>query len=135
MTNETIRPIATVDAESDRRRFLTITTGAALAAACGFPLFYTRNAWAAGFRNDPGSAKAVTLGFNVPQTGPYADEGADELRAFKLAAKHLNGEGDGGMMKTFKPSASLRLTHQVKFSINLWNMRSRNARSPLSCSF
>jgi len=43
----------------------------------------------------------VTLGFNVPQSGPYADEGADELRAYRLAVKHLNGEGDGGMMNTF----------------------------------
>ncbi|XDA99495.1 substrate-binding protein [Sulfitobacter sp. LCG007] len=43
----------------------------------------------------------VTLGFNVPQTGPYADEGADELRAFELAVQHLNGEGDGGMLNTF----------------------------------
>ena len=43
----------------------------------------------------------MTLGFNVPQTGPYADEGADELRAFELAVEHLNGEGDGGMMNTF----------------------------------
>ena len=47
----------------------------------------------------------VTLGFNVPQTGAYADEGADELRAFQLAVEHLNGEGDGGMIKTFKPTA------------------------------
>ncbi|MCF8478174.1 MAG: substrate-binding protein [Pseudolabrys sp.] len=50
------------------------------------------------------SGKSITLGFNVPQTGAYADEGADELRAYKLAVKHLNGEGDGGMIKTLKPS-------------------------------
>src|SRR5207248_3037902 len=31
---------------------------------------------------------------------------------------------------TLRPSASLRMTHQVKFSISLWNTRSRNARSP-----
>ena len=37
----------------------------------------------------------MTLGFNVPQSGPYADEGADELRAFELAVEHLNGGGDG----------------------------------------
>ena len=57
----------------------------------------------AGYCNAP-SGDTVTLGFNVPQTGAYADEGADELRAFKLAVKHLNGEGDGGMLNTFKPS-------------------------------
>jgi hypothetical protein len=32
---------------------------------------------------------------------PYADEGADELRAFELAVEHLNGGGDGGMLNTF----------------------------------
>ncbi|QQA44057.1 substrate-binding protein [Pelagovum pacificum] len=52
------------------------------------------------FLNAPGDSE-VTLGFNVPQTGPYADEGADELRAFELAVEHLNGEGDGGMLNTF----------------------------------
>ena len=38
-----------------------------------------------------------------PQTGPYADEGADEFRAYELAVKHLNGEGDG-VLNTMKPS-------------------------------
>ena len=52
------------------------------------------------FTNAP-MGGSVTLGFNVPQTGPYADEGADELKAFQLAVKHLNGEGDGGMLSTF----------------------------------
>ena len=47
----------------------------------------------------------VTFGFNVPQTGSYADEGMDELRAFQLAVKHLNGEGDGGMLTTFTSKA------------------------------
>jgi len=67
------------------------------------PMFYMKNAFAAGFLNDPGSAANVTFGFNVPQSGAYADEGADELRAYQLAVKHLNGEGDGGMMNTMKP--------------------------------
>ena len=78
------------------------TLGAATLGAT--PLFFTRQAWAQEFRNDPGSSADVKLGFNVPQTGAYADEGADELRAYRLAVKHLNGEGDGGMMNTFKPS-------------------------------
>jgi branched-chain amino acid transport system substrate-binding protein len=30
---------------------------------------------------------------------------ADELRAYKLTVKHLNGEGDCGMMNTLQPSA------------------------------
>ena len=77
----------------------------ALGAGAAAPTFFMRNAWAADFRNDPSKSKTVKLGFTIPQTGPYADEGADELRAFQLAVKHLNGEGDGGMIKTMKPSA------------------------------
>jgi ABC-type branched-subunit amino acid transport system substrate-binding protein len=85
-----------------RRDFLK--GSAALAAAGSMPMFFFKDAYAAkDFRNNPGNAKTVKLGFNVPQTGAYADEGADELRAFKLAVKHLNGEGDGGMMNTMKP--------------------------------
>ena len=71
--------------------------GTAVAAA---PVF-VKGAFAQDFRNDPGNASSIKLGFNVPQTGAYADEGADELRAYKLAVKHLNG-GDGGM-NTMKP--------------------------------
>src|SRR3546814_10463025 len=33
----------------------------------------------------------------------YADEGADQLKAYQLAVKHLN-EG-GGMLETLKPSS------------------------------
>ena len=84
-----------------RRRILK--AGVATAMAVGSPLIFTRNAWAEDFRNNPGKSKNVVIGFNVPQSGAYADEGADELRAFKLAVKHLNGEGDGGMMNTMKP--------------------------------
>ena len=74
--------------------------GAVLGAGLAMPTFFHRHAWAAEYRNAP-MGKTVTLGFNVPQTGAYADEGADELRAYKLAVKHLNGEGDGGMLNTF----------------------------------
>lgn len=84
-------------------RRTVIKSGAALGAAAAMPMFYVKEAWAEEFRNDPGNASSVTLGFNVPQSGAYADEGADELRAFKLAVKHLNGEGDSGMMNTMKP--------------------------------
>jgi len=79
--------------------------GAALGAAGVAPTFFVRDAWAQDFTNNPGNASAVTLGFNVPQSGPYADEGADELRAYKLAVKHINGEGDGGLLNTMKPLA------------------------------
>ena len=83
-----------------------LKTGAAATFAGAAPMFFVKDAWAAahGYRNAP-QGGTVTLGFNVPQTGSYADEGADELRAYKLAVKHLNGQGDGGMLNTFKPSA------------------------------
>jgi len=68
-------------------------------------MFFSRHAYGADFLNNPGDGASVTLGFNVPQSGPYADEGADELRAFELAVEHLNGDGDGGMMNTLQPSA------------------------------
>ena len=88
----------------DLRRNLLKGMGA-LGAGIAVPSFFIRNAWAADFRNNPANSKTVTFGFNVPLTGAYADEGADELRAQKLAVKHLNGAGDGGMIKTFKPSS------------------------------
>lgn len=77
--------------------------GAAAAGAAAMPSFFVSNAWAADFRNDPAKSGKVVFGFNVPQTGAYADEGADELRAYQLAVKHINGEGDGGMLNTMKP--------------------------------
>ncbi len=79
--------------------------GAVASVALSTPMFFTKNAHAANFRNDPGNAKSVKFGFNVPQTGAYADEGADELRAYQLAVQHINGEGDGGMLNTMKPKA------------------------------
>lgn len=78
-----------------------LKAGAATGMALSTPLILTSQAHA--FRNDPGDAKSVKFGFNVPQTGPYSEEGADELRAYKLAVKHINGEGDGGLLNTMKP--------------------------------
>ncbi|MEL6609392.1 MAG: substrate-binding protein [Pseudomonadota bacterium] len=76
-----------------------LKAGAAAGAGLALPT-YLSAASHTGFTNAPGDSE-VTLGFNVPQTGPYADEGADELRAFELAVEHLNGGGDGGMLSTF----------------------------------
>ena len=73
---------------------------AALGAGLAAPTIFTSQAWACDYTNMP-TGDSVTLGFNVPQTGAYADEGADELRAYQLAVEHLNGEGDGGMLATF----------------------------------
>ena len=84
--------------ELSRRGFLKSSAAAATIAAA--PAVFVSNANA--YVNAP-KGKSVTLGFNVPQSGAYADEGADELRAYRLAVKHLNGEGDGGLMNTMKP--------------------------------
>jgi branched-chain amino acid transport system substrate-binding protein len=81
-----------------------LKTGAASGVALATPAILTSQAWAADYCNMP-KGGSVTLGFNVPQSGAYADEGADELRAYKLAVEHLNGEGDGGLLTTMKPKA------------------------------
>ena len=95
--------MTTKSSDFSRRTFVK-GSAAATAAGAVAPSLFIPNATAAGaFRNDPTNQATVKLGFNVPQSGAYADEGADELRAFKLAVKHLNGEGDGGMMNTMKP--------------------------------
>ncbi|WP_366554870.1 substrate-binding protein [Aquibaculum sediminis] len=85
----------------NRRVFLKST--AVAGAGLAMPTIFSRPSNAQDFCNMP-SGSSVVLGFNVPQTGPYADEGADELRAYQLAVKHLNGEGDGGMLNTFTGS-------------------------------
>ncbi|MEL6518972.1 MAG: twin-arginine translocation signal domain-containing protein, partial [Pseudomonadota bacterium] len=85
------------------RRGMLKTGAVAGAAGLAVPTIFDGKAWSAGhtgFTNAP-EGDTVTLGFNVPQSGPYADEGADELRAYELAVEHLNGGGDGGMLPTF----------------------------------
>jgi branched-chain amino acid transport system substrate-binding protein len=86
----------------NRRHFLK--TGAAIGVGLAAPMHFIRGAYADTSCNMP-KGSTVTFGWNVPLTGAYADEGADELRAFQLAVKHLNGEGDGGMLNTMKPTA------------------------------
>ncbi|MDX1780551.1 MAG: substrate-binding protein, partial [Thalassovita sp.] len=76
-----------------------LKSGAVAGAGVALPTIFTASS-AAAYTNEP-TGGSVTLGFNVPQTGAYADEGADELRAFELAVEHLNGGGDGGMLNTF----------------------------------
>jgi ABC-type branched-subunit amino acid transport system substrate-binding protein len=87
----------------DLTRRGVIKSGAVAGAGLALPTIFTASS-AAAYVNEP-TGSTVTLGFNVPQTGPYADEGADELRAYMLAVEHLNGEGDGGMMNTFSSKA------------------------------
>ena len=80
----------------NRRSLLKGT--AAVGAGLATPTIFSSKAWAAGYTNEP-KGGTVTFGFNVPQTGAYADEGADELRAYELAVEHINGGGDGGMAR------------------------------------
>ncbi|MEC3860390.1 substrate-binding protein [Mesobacterium sp. TK19101] len=80
-----------------------LKSGAVAGAGVAMPTIFTASS-AAAYTNEP-TGSTVTLGFNVPQTGPYAEEGLDELRAQELAVEHLNGEGDGGMLNTFSSKA------------------------------
>ena len=80
-----------------------LKTVAVAGAGVALPTIFTASS-AAAFTNEP-TGGSVTLGFNVPQTGPYADEGNDELLAQQLAVEHLNGEGDGGCLNTFTSKA------------------------------
>ena len=80
-----------------------IKTGAIAGAGLALPT-YLRADTDSGFTNAP-TGSTVKFGFNVPQSGPYAEEGLDELRAQELAVEHLNGMGDGGMMNTFSSKA------------------------------
>ncbi|HEX5999434.1 MAG TPA: branched-chain amino acid ABC transporter substrate-binding protein, partial [Hyphomicrobiaceae bacterium] len=87
----------------NRRHFLR--AGATVGVGLAAPMHFIRGAYAEDISCNMPKGKTVTFGWNVPLTGAYADEGADELKAFQLAVKHLNGEGDGGMLKTMKPTA------------------------------
>ena len=83
-----------------------LKAGAVSGVALAAPMHFIRGAYAQDKMscNMP-TGDTVKFGFNVPLTGAYADEGADELRAYQLAVKHLNGEGDGGMLPTFSSKA------------------------------
>ena len=76
-----------------------LKSGAVAGAGLAVPTIFTASSVAA-YTNEP-TGSSVKIGFNVPQTGPYAEEGLDELRAQELAVEHLNGMGDGGMLNTF----------------------------------
>ncbi len=80
-----------------------LKSGAIAGAGLATPIIFTGSS-AAAFTNEP-TGDTVKIGFNVPQTGPYSEEGLDELRAQQLAIEHLNGEGDGGMLNTFSSKA------------------------------
>ncbi len=80
-----------------------LKSGAVASTGLALPTIFTASS-AAAYTNEP-TGSSVVLGFNVPQTGPYAEEGNDELLAQQLAVEHLNGEGDGGCLNTFSSKA------------------------------
>ena len=91
--------------DNTRRRFLQ--RGAVGAAVSVSPWVLPGNLAAdsivvSDYTNRPDNDRVV-FGFTVPQSGPFESEGADELRAFELAVDHLNGAGDGGMLRTMQP--------------------------------
>ena len=67
------------------------------------PLVFSKGAWAQEFCNNP-TGDTVTLGLNLPLTGTYAEEGADEQKAYELAIAHLNGEGDVVLIAVLAPT-------------------------------
>jgi len=86
-----------------RRRVLQ--TGMAGIITSGVaPLVFTKGAWAQEFCNNP-TGDTVVFGLNLPLTGTYAEEGADEQKAYELAIAHINGEGDGGLSNVLAPTA------------------------------
>jgi branched-chain amino acid transport system substrate-binding protein len=89
--------------KTDLTRRGVLKTGAVAGAGLAVPTIFTAGS-ASAFTNEP-MGGSVTLGFNVPQTGPYAEEGNDELLAQQLAVEHLNGQGDGGGLNTFTSKA------------------------------
>jgi branched-chain amino acid transport system substrate-binding protein len=89
--------------KSNLTRRGVLKTGAVAGAGVALPTIFTSSP-ASAFTNEP-TGSTVKFGFNVPQTGAYAEEGLDELRAQQLAVEHLNGEGDGGMLNTFSSKA------------------------------
>ncbi|GGE45767.1 substrate-binding protein [Actibacterium pelagium] len=80
-----------------------LKTSATAGAGLALPTIFTAQS-AAAYTNEP-TGRFVTLGLNVPRSGPYRDEGTDQMFAFQLAVEHLNGEGDGGMINTFSSKA------------------------------
>ncbi|HUH76805.1 MAG TPA: ABC transporter substrate-binding protein, partial [Devosia sp.] len=83
------------------RRGVIKTGVAGILGAGVMPTILSRNAFAQEYCNAPGDT--AVFGFNVPQTGSYAEEGLEQLKGYELAVKHINGEGDGGIMNTLKP--------------------------------
>ncbi|ODV10519.1 MAG: branched-chain amino acid ABC transporter substrate-binding protein [Rubrivivax sp. SCN 70-15] len=94
--------------DASRRRLLQ--TGAVIGAGLGAPsLLLPRAAWAAdhpaiGTWPAGSSGSAVYAGAAVPLTGPYAAQGADELKGMQLAVEHINSGHP--LIKAISPKTS-----------------------------
>jgi branched-chain amino acid transport system substrate-binding protein len=62
----------------NRRAFLKATGVAGTGLA--MPTIFTSASWAQDYCNAP-TGKSVVFGFNSPQTGSYAEDGKDQLKA------------------------------------------------------
>ncbi|MDW6025948.1 substrate-binding protein [Mesorhizobium sp. BAC0120] len=84
-----------------------LQAGAALAGSVALPASFTRRAFAADDKPAIGTWPAgsegdtVYIGAAVPLTGPYAVQGADELKGWQLAVEHINNGHE--LMKAFAP--------------------------------
>ena len=80
-----------------------LQTGAAAGAGLALPTILTAGSHS-GYTNAP-TGSTVTLGFNVPQTGAYADEGADELRAYSWLLSTSTVKATAACCNTFSSKA------------------------------
>jgi ABC-type branched-subunit amino acid transport system substrate-binding protein len=64
-----------------RGRFVAGTAGAAALTLGGGPYVIAA------------PTKQITIGLNIPQTGPYSDQGTDQKRAYDLAIEEVNAHG------------------------------------------
>lgn len=105
MSKITKTPDDEVKSGINRRNFLKTTAGVTGGLLIGSQFGHFGSlAYAADYPpmgNYPLKGNEAVFGFVIDQTGAYADEGADQFRALKLAVKHIN-EG-GGILNTMKP--------------------------------
>ncbi|MFK7994894.1 MAG: ABC transporter substrate-binding protein [Granulosicoccus sp.] len=91
----------------DQSRRLVLKSGAVSVATSAMPLLSACSSTdtEAGSNEGTSNPGALKIGLTIPLSGAYADEGRDQQRGFELAIKHLNGEGDAGMLSTMQPSS------------------------------
>ncbi|WP_170786931.1 ABC transporter substrate-binding protein [Ruegeria lacuscaerulensis] len=91
-----------MSSKSVTRRY-SLTGGVVASTGLALPMIFPTSS-SAGFTNAP-NGSTVTFGFNAALSGPFSEEGNDQLRGQKLAVEHLNGQGDGGCLNAFSSRA------------------------------